>query len=116
MTDRMVLTLLVSGLIVQGAAVGIGFTSLGWRWPLIGAGVLVSLGCILGVVLDGGRMDGPAVGVLAFSALVLGLAAGHGFSTHPVLVWSLRIGVGVQALGMALLLAFLLTFKMSRLF
>ena len=113
MTDRLVWTLLISGLLIQAAALGIGFSSVGWRWPFVGAGVLVSLGSLLAAFLDGGKPDGALLAYVGFNVLVLGLALGQAFSTHPALVWSLRIGVGIQALGMVLLALFLATFKMK---
>jgi hypothetical protein len=113
MNDRTVWTLLISGLVIQAAALGVGFTSLGWRWALVGAGLLVSLGSLIAAFLDGGKPDGALLVYVGFNVLVLGLAVAHAFSTHPALVWSLRIGVGIQALGMILLALFLATFKMK---
>jgi hypothetical protein len=112
MTDRIITTLVVSGLVVQAAALAGGFTSLGWRWPMVAAGALVSLGSLVAAVADGGRPDGQVLGFCAFNLAVLCLAVGHAFSTHPGIAWPLRIGIGIQALGLALLLLFLLTFKM----
>ncbi len=113
MTDRLVWTFLISGLLIQAAALGTGFTSVGWRWPLVGAGVLVSLGSLLAAFLDGGKLDGQVLAFIGFSVLVLGLAIAHAFSTHPALAWSLRIGMILQALGMGFLVLFLATFKMK---
>src|SRR5262245_56460341 len=113
MTDRLVWTLLISGLLIQAAALGVGFTSLGWRWSLVGAGVLVSLGSLLAAFLDGGKLDGAVIAYIGFNVVVLGLAVGHALSVHPALVWALRIGILIQALGMGLLALFLATFKMK---
>jgi hypothetical protein len=113
MTDRLVWTFLISGLVLQAAALGIGFTSVGWRWPLVGAGLLVSLGSLLAAFLDGGKPDGPGLTFIGFSVLVMGLAVGHAFSLHPALAWSLRIGIAIQAFGMGFLVLFLATFKMK---
>jgi len=113
MTDRLVWTFLISGLVIQAAALGIGFSSVGWRWPLVGAGVLVSLGSLLAAFLDGGKLDGQVLAYIGFNVLVLGLAVGHALSAHPAIAWSLRIGIIIQALGMGFLALFLATFKMK---
>jgi len=76
----------------------------------------VSLGTIFVVFADGGTLDGMEYALVGFSVLVLALAVGHSLSMHPAIVWSLRVGVGIQALGMGLLLAILLLFRMNRLF
>jgi hypothetical protein len=97
-------------------AVGLGFTSIGWRWPIVVAAALVSLGSVFVVFADGGTLDGTQYALIGFSGLVLALAVGHALSMHPAIAWSLRVGVGLQALGMGLLLAVLLLFRMNRLF
>jgi hypothetical protein len=110
------MTLVFSGLGVQAAALVLGFTRVGWRWPMVGAGTLVSLGFLLTIWLDGGRLEGLPLAVVLFSILVLGLAGGHAASAHPAVAWPLRAGIIVQALLLLLLVAFFLFFQMDRLF
>lgn len=70
---------------------------------------------LLGLDLAGGRIDGARAVLILFGLLTLGLAAGHALSLSPAAAWGLQIAVGVQALGLLGLLAFLLMFKMNRL-
>ena len=68
------------------------------------------------MIADGGKLDEAEVALIGFCVLVLALAVGHAVSMHPAIVWSLRIGVGIQALGLCLFTAFMLFFRMNRLF
>jgi hypothetical protein len=108
--------LLVSGLLVQAAAVGMGFTSVGWRWPIVGAAVLVSLGTLFVVFVDSGRIDGLKSGVIGFSVGVLALALARSLSTHSSFAAFLAGAVAFQAIVMISLLLVVFFFKMNRLF
>ncbi|HEX7898892.1 MAG TPA: hypothetical protein VF950_14105 [Planctomycetota bacterium] len=100
--DRDVKILVIVGLIVQAAAIGLGFTALGWRWPLIAAAVAVALGALL---LSRRAWWIPAI--------VIPIAAWHGMSDAAA--WPLRIVFTLEALLQAAVLIFLLTFRMTRL-
>jgi hypothetical protein len=108
--------LVFSGLLVQATAVGIGFTSGGWRWPIVGAGAAVSLGFLFVLFADGGKFGRVECGMLGLSVLTLALALAHGWSTHPAIVAFLAGGMALQAVIMILLLLFMLFFRMKRLF
>ena len=104
MNDRAVKLLLAAGLAVQAAAVGLGFTALGWRGALIGAAVVVALGALV--------LSRRAWWI---AAIALPIAAWHGMSDAPAAAWALRIVFGLEALAQLALLTFLLTFRMTRL-
>ena len=102
--DSQVKALVVAGLLVQAGAVGLGFTSLGWRGPLIAAAVAVALGAMVLTRKTWG-----------FAAAVILVAGWHGMSDAPAAAWALRIVFTLEALVQLALLIFLLTFRMTRL-
>jgi hypothetical protein len=108
--------LLVAGLLVQTSAIALGFTRVGWRWPSVAAGVLVSLGFLFVLFADGGKFDGLEYGMLALSVLTLGLAVGRALSTHPAIapfLWGL---MALQAVVMIFLTLVMFFLKMNKLF
>ena len=91
------LLLVIVGLAVQAAAVGLSFAGLGWRWPIVAADAAVALGAIALT-----RRAWPyAAGAVALAAW--GHVGGH---------W---IVFGIEALAQLALLLFLLTFRLKRL-
>ena len=102
--DRDIKILVIVGLIAQAAAIGLGFTALGWRWPLIAAAVAVALGAL--------ALSRRAWWI---AAIAIPIAAWHGMSDAPAAAWALRIVFGLEALAQLALLVFLLTFRMKRL-
>ena len=115
MNDATIKALVSVGLLVQAAAVALGFTSVGWRWPLAAATAAVALGILAVRFIDLPTVDGLGLAVIAFSLAALGAAAWHAASLSPAAAWMTRILFGVEALGLLLLLAFLLFFRMNRL-
>ena len=104
MGDREIKILAIAGLLVQAAAVGLGFTALGWRWPLIAAAVAVALGMLL-----------PTRRTWWIAAIAVPIAAWHGMSDAPAAAWALRIVFTLEGLLQLAVLVFLLTFRMTRL-
>ena len=102
--DGEVKALLIGGLLVQAAAIGLGFTSLGWRWPLVAAAVAVALGALA-----------LARRTWAFVAAAILIAGWHGMSDAPTAAWALRIVFALEALAQLAFLMFMLTFRMKRL-
>lgn len=91
--------LLVAGLALQGIAL-----ALGGRGPLALVVAAVALGA---AALS--RRTWP------FAALALGAAAWHGVSGSTPSAWAAWIAFGLEALVQVLLLVFLLTFRLKRL-
>jgi hypothetical protein len=115
MNDSTIKILVSVGLLLQAAAVALGFTSVGWRWPLIAATAAVALGILAVRFIDSPTVDGLGLAVIAFSVAALGAAAWHGASPSPAAAWTARILFGVEALGQLAILLFLLLFRMDRL-
>jgi hypothetical protein len=115
-TDPIIKSLVVSGLLVQTTAVALGFTRVGWRWPSAAAGALVSLGFLFVLFADGGKFDGLEYGMLALSVLTLALAAGRALSTHPAIAAFLWGAMAIQAVIMIFLTLVLFFLKMNKLF
>lgn len=115
MNDATIKILVSVGLLVQATAVALGFTTVGWRWPLAAATAAVGLGILAVRLIDSPKVDGLGLAVIAFSLAALGAAAWHAASPSPVAAWMTRILFGAEALGLILLLAFLLLFRMNRL-
>ena len=108
--------MVVSGLLVQATAIALGFTRVGWRWPSVAAGVLVSLGFLFVLIADGGKFDTWEYSLLALSVLTLGLAVGRALSTHPAINAFLWGGIALQAVIMFTLMLVLFFLKMNKLF
>jgi hypothetical protein len=115
MNDSTIKVLVSVGLLLQAAAVALGFTSAGWRWPLVAATAAVALGILAVRFIDSPTVDGLGLAVIGFSVAALGASAWHGASLSPVAAWMARFLFGVEALGQLLLLAFLLFFRLNRL-
>ena len=115
MNDATIKVLVSVGLLVQAAAVALGFTTVGWRWPLAAATAAVALGILAVRFIDSPAVDGLGLAVIAFSLAALGAAAWHAASTSPVAAWMTRILFGAEALGLLAILLFLLLFRMNRL-
>ena len=111
MSDRSVKALLIAGLLAQAAAVGLGFTSLGWRWPLAAA----SAGIAVGIAIAARRGDALGFALTGFAALAFAVSVWYAVSPAPVASWLLWFVFALEALGQGLLLLFLLTFRMKRL-
>jgi len=114
-SDSTIKALVSVGLLVQAVAVALGFTAMGWRWPLAAATAAVALGILAVRLIDSPAVDGLGLAVIAFSVAALGAASWHAASPSPVAAWMTRILFGAEALGLLLLLAFLLFFRMNRL-
>ena len=107
--------LVALGLLVQLGALAAGFTSLGWRWPLV---AVTAAGAILLLLLAGvkeGRAEGLNAFVVILTLVSLAAAGGHAASAAPAAAWALRIVFGLHVLLMSALLVFLLTFRLNRL-
>src|SRR3954471_1667167 len=115
MNDSTIKVLVSVGLLLQAAGVALGFSALGWRWPLVAATAAVALGILAVRFIDSPTVDGLGLAVIAFSLAALGAAAWHGASPSPVAAWMARLFFGAEALGQLLLLAFLLFFRLNRL-
>ena len=115
MNDSTIKALVIVGLLLQAAAVALGFTSVGWRWPLAAATAAVALGILAVRFIDSPTVDGLGLALIAFSVAALGAAAWHGVTPSPVAAWMARILFGVEALGQLAILLFLLLFRMDRL-
>ena len=102
--DNQVKALVAAGLLVQAGAVGLWFTALGWRWPLIAAAVAVALGASLLTRKTWG-----------FAAAAILVAGWHGMSDAPAAAWALRIVFALEALAQLALAIFLMTFRLTRL-
>lgn len=111
MSDRSVKALVIAGLLAQAAAVGLGFTAAGWRWPLAGVTALIA------AVIAGTAKWGDDLGswLVGFAVVAIAASAWHALSPSPVSVWLLWGAFGLEALLQAAILLFLLTFKMKRL-
>ena len=91
MTDNTFKALILAGVLLQLTAVGLGFTSLGWRTPLIAAAAALALGAV-GVWLGTGADPHPlGVGTALWAAVVLALGAWHGLSDGRLAAWSFRV-------------------------
>ena len=108
--------MLVSGLLVQATAIVLGFTRVGWRWPSVAAGLLVSLGFLFVLFADNGKFDGMKYGMLAFTLLTLALAGGRALSTHPAIAAFLWGAMALQAVVMIFLTLIMFFLKMNKLF
>jgi len=75
----------------------------------------VALGILAVRLIDSPTVDGLGLAVIAFAVVALGSAAWHAASLSPIAAWMTRILFGAEALGLLLLLAFLLFFRMTRL-
>jgi hypothetical protein len=116
MNDDSIKILVTTGLLVQAAAIGLGFSSVGWRWPVAGATAIVALG-ILTVMLGWEPPDDPLKRtVFAAALLALAAAVGHAASPAPAAAWIARAAFGVEALFQILIALFMFFFKMDRLF
>lgn len=115
MTDLTVKLLVGAGLAVQGVAIALGFTSLGWRWPISGATAAVGLGILVIQAAAAPPRDSLGRGLAVFAALALASAASHAASASPIAAWAARIFFGIEMLGLFALLVFLLTFRLKRL-
>src|SRR4051812_39179626 len=111
MNDDSVKILVTAGLLVQIAAIGLGFSAVGWRWPITGATAIVALG-ILAVMLGWERPnDALSRAVFAAALLALAAAAGHAASPSPAAAWIARGAFGIEALFQILIALFLIFFK-----
>ncbi|HUR37999.1 MAG TPA: hypothetical protein VM222_00815 [Planctomycetota bacterium] len=115
MNDSAIKALVSVALLLQAAAVALGFTSVGWRWPVAAATAAVGLGILAVRVIDSPTVDGLGLAVIAFSVAALGAAAWHAASPSPVAAGMARILFGLEALGLLAILLFLLLFRMNRL-
>jgi hypothetical protein len=115
MNDSTIKVLVSVGLLLQAAAIALGFTSIGWRWPLSAATAAVALGILAVRFIDSPSVDGLGLAVISFSVAALGAAAWHAASTSPAAAWMARILFGVEALLLLAILLFLLLFRMNRL-
>ncbi len=115
MNDSTIKALVGAGLLLQAAAVALGFTSLGWRWPLVAATALIALGMLAVRAMESSAVDPPGMILIGFSIGALGAAAWHAASLSPAAAWTLRAAFGLEALALLALLAFLLLFRLNRL-
>ena len=115
MTDAQIKALSGAGLGLQLAALAAGFTPAGWRWPLIAATVVVAVGVFLVAGVKPGRIDVLNLFVVMFTLASLGAAAWHALSPSAAAAWALRILFGVQVLLMGAWFAFIMTFRLTRL-
>lgn len=115
MNDSTIKALAAAGLLLQAAAVGLGFTSAGWRWPIAAATAAVALG-VLGVQLaDAPPRDTVGRGIALFAVAAIAAAAWHAASVSASAAWTARIFFGLEALGQILIVLFFLFFRMNRL-
>jgi hypothetical protein len=115
MTDGILKVLVTAGLLVQLTALGLGFTSLGWRWPLIAGGSAVAAGCLVVVALETRSMDALSGAFTACCLGVLASAAWHAFSPAPAAAYLYRTWFVIELLFMLLAGWFAFFFKMTRL-
>jgi hypothetical protein len=116
MTDGLMKALLVAAMAALSTGLGLGFTSLGWRWPLIAAGSAVAAGTLLLIAIETRSADTFVRTVIGAAVAVLALAAWHGLSPAPAAVWLYRVAFAVEFLFMLAATIFAFTFKMNRLF
>jgi len=115
MNDSTIKALVAAGLLLQAAAVALGFTAAGWRWPIAVATAAIALG-VLGVqIADAPPRDAVGRGIALFSVAALAAAAWHAASASPYAAWTARVFFGVEALGQILIALFFLFFRMNRL-
>ena len=115
MGDREIKFLTASGLALQAIAIGLGFTSLGWRWPVASATIAVAAGIAGVILLDGGKIDG--VQLVVFVSTLAALAAGvwHAASAAPAAAWTARIAFGLETVLLLFVASIFLFFKLDRL-
>lgn len=115
LTDSSIKVLLAVGLTVQVAAVALGFTSAGWRWPISAATGIVAAGLLAVMLACSPPNDGLSRGIFAAAALALAAGIAHASTPAPAAAWLARIAFGVEALFQVLLVLFFLFFKLNRL-
>lgn len=114
MTDTIVKAVAASGLLLQLGAIAAGLSGFGWRWPLLTATAVVSLGILL-PGMNWRRMDTFDWSLLSGVLISLAAAGLLACSESPAAAWFLRIVFGIQLLVVILLLLFMLCFRMNRL-
>lgn len=115
MTDTLFRALISTGVLLQVAAVALGFTRLGWRVPLIVAGVALALGAVAVWLSEGARPHAIGIGTAAWAVVLSALAAWHGLSESPVAAWTYRGAFGLQVLAAGFVFWFAFFFRLNRL-
>jgi len=115
MTDSTIKALVAAGLLLQAAALALGFTSLGWRWPLVAVTALIAAGILALSATPVASSDSFERTLMGFSLAAIGAAVWHAASASPAAAWTLRTAFGLEALILTALLAFLLLFRLTRL-
>ena len=115
MADREIKVLITVGVGLQVAAVALGFTTLGWRGPLVAAGAALALGILAVWAHEGAKRKAFHLSVVAACLAVLVLATWHGFTDSPVAAWCYRVAFGLQAVAAILFMAFCCLFRLNRL-
>ena len=113
--DREIKFLTWAGLAIQAIAFGLGFTALGWRWPIASATIAVAAGIAGVIVYDGVKFEGVKFGVLLASFAMLAAGIFHAASSMPAAAWAARISFGVEFLLLVVVALFFVLFKMDRL-
>lgn len=113
--DREIKVLTWTGLALQATAFGLGFTSLGWRWPIASAVIAVAAGVAGVIFYDGGKIDGAELVVLLVSLGMMAAGIWHAASAAPTAAWAARIAFGAEFLFLCLVAAFFAFFKLNRL-
>lgn len=114
-TDAVIkmLTALALGLHVLASVLGIG----GWlgQWPLVVSVALVGIGVIGLTMLDGFHGDWQDWSLLTLGLLSLVAALWHGFAPSTASWVTLLVLASVQGLLLIAVMAFMLLFKLTRL-
>lgn len=115
MTDNILRVLISIGVLLQAGALGLGFTRLGWRMPMIVAGVALALGAVGVWLYEGAKIHAIGVGVAVWAVVLSALAAWHGLSDGAAAAWSYRAAFGLQCLAAGLVFWFAFFFRLNRL-
>src|SRR5688500_9570862 len=113
--DRTVILFASAGLAVHLGAFALRWTAIGWRWPAVAAASVVALGIGAVVLVWSRRLEPPHLALLAVQALALIAALAVARSPSRPAAWALGAGSVLQVLILILLLAFMLFFRMRRL-